>query len=463
MNRCIQALCNQHTIILYEVPLILWMLFLLRRVLLSSPIKLVNISCLFIIGLLPYLYLPIAAYTNPMPGSWGHVQTLTGFLNHFLRKDYGTFQLFSGAAGRHTEGMVARNIAYIHDLFMEQGTYIAPTLILIALCTRFRLVTWGSSPSIEQDTTTPMKKGKNEKDKQALRLSKMEKEIDVPATVCATEASFTPCVIAFTQAFYFTVFHSLSNLPLDNPLLYGVHQRFWMQPNVLSFVWVGVGFGVLTSFLESKLISRPETHVAMQYVWMIIAVVLVFMQYKKSFFVSDQSDADYFKRYASAILTVLPVNATLLINYDQQWTSIRYMQRCEDYRSDVTAINLSMMTYEWFKYKHQLYPNLVFPGRRHGPRTAGGGTFTLFQFLESNKNIPIYLSGKVTHNDPEFTAHYEVVPVGLVSKLIRIDDVPSALEYMQDVATSIGAVVEFLPTFPSEIKYPEVSWYCNTH
>lgn len=35
-----------------------------------------------------------------------------------------------------------------------------------------------------------------------------------------------PCV---QFSFYMVVFHCLSNLPLDKPLYFGVHMRFWMQ------------------------------------------------------------------------------------------------------------------------------------------------------------------------------------------------------------------------------------------
>ena len=48
-------------------------------------------------------------------------------------------------------------------------------------------------------------------------------------------------VVLLALIFYLVVFHSLSNLPLSNPLLFGIHQRFWMHPNILMFILIGIG------------------------------------------------------------------------------------------------------------------------------------------------------------------------------------------------------------------------------
>ena len=54
---------------------------------------------LFVLGLLPYIYLPIAGRLPPL-GSWGGVDTREGFLRHVLRQEYGSLQVpsFSSAA-----------------------------------------------------------------------------------------------------------------------------------------------------------------------------------------------------------------------------------------------------------------------------------------------------------------------------------------------------------------------------
>ena len=55
------------------------------------------------------------------------------------------------------------------------------------------------------------------------------------------EGLSAPTALLVALAVYVVVFHLLSNLPLDDPLLFGVHARFWMQPNIVVFVFCGAG------------------------------------------------------------------------------------------------------------------------------------------------------------------------------------------------------------------------------
>ena len=54
------------------------------------------------------------------------MSTWDGFLHHVLRRDYGTFTLFSGAAGRDTEGFLPRTNAYINDVAGPQVRLSSP-------------------------------------------------------------------------------------------------------------------------------------------------------------------------------------------------------------------------------------------------------------------------------------------------------------------------------------------------
>ena len=52
-----------------------------------------RLSCFFTLGVLPYIYLPLASLAGVARWSWGDQSTASGFFHHVLRADYGTFQL----------------------------------------------------------------------------------------------------------------------------------------------------------------------------------------------------------------------------------------------------------------------------------------------------------------------------------------------------------------------------------
>jgi hypothetical protein len=173
----------------------------------------------------------------------------------------------------------------------------------------------------------------------------------------------------------------------------------------------------------------------------LVALSAVYLQYQKWLFLSDQSDAYYFRNYATALVSHLPPRSILLINYDMQWTSVRYMQKCEGLRPDVVVINLSMMTYSWFQHKRHLYPNISFPGGFHSqensPQVMSKQAFTLSQFVSSNVDQwPIFLSGKLTFRDALFEKTYEHIPLGLVSRILPKDQVPEGAIYAQEAIYS---------------------------
>ena len=140
---CGLALTNQHSIVLFELPLIVWMLYLLRdHIRNTRGWILLTLGGFFLLGLTPYLYLPIAASLAPRAGSWGRVDTFAGFLHHLLRRDYGTFQLFSGAKGTGggVEGLWQRNEAYLRDLerqgFDDYGVVVVAAVVGLLFSTR---------------------------------------------------------------------------------------------------------------------------------------------------------------------------------------------------------------------------------------------------------------------------------------------------------------------------------------
>jgi len=80
---CGLALCNQHTAVLFEIPLIFYVAWVQRHSLMRHPMLMAFIlGMCFLGGLMPYAYLPLAALRHHRAGSWGDVTTLKGFFHH---------------------------------------------------------------------------------------------------------------------------------------------------------------------------------------------------------------------------------------------------------------------------------------------------------------------------------------------------------------------------------------------
>ena len=124
--------------------------------------------------------------------------------------------------------------------------------------------------------------------------------------------------------FYLLAFHALSNLPLSDPLLYGIHARFWMQPHLALCCFAGLGIEGFLRICGRKSVPLVVVIIALQ--------IRVGLEphglspgapggvYSRSLGLHTAHPAHFFGDYARALLKPLPQNALLLINYDQQWT-----------------------------------------------------------------------------------------------------------------------------------------------
>jgi uncharacterized RDD family membrane protein YckC len=127
---CGLAMCNQHTAVLFEAPLILWVLWIKRSDVRARPTLALRWGIAFLCGLLPYIYLPLSSTFNKQHGSWGDSSSVAGFIHHLRRGDYGTFQLFS----RNTEGAAGpyeRAMMYASDFTSQQAP--SPIVVVVAV------------------------------------------------------------------------------------------------------------------------------------------------------------------------------------------------------------------------------------------------------------------------------------------------------------------------------------------
>eukprot|EP01132_Coremiostelium_polycephalum_P003199 gene3199-4006_t len=125
---CGLGLTNQHTLILIVVPFAFWLMFIAGRDQLWTLNHITSLFYASLLGLSPYLYLFLIPKFHHVVYSWGHTETISGFITHFLRKEYGTLQLYSGDSGSST--LVNRILLYFENLF-EQFNVIGVLLACV--------------------------------------------------------------------------------------------------------------------------------------------------------------------------------------------------------------------------------------------------------------------------------------------------------------------------------------------
>ena len=172
-------------------------------------------------------------------------------MKHFLRREYGTFRLYSGTDAAYTSILTWVRL-YLSNL-AENFSLAAPLLILAGLVS-------------------------------VLRTGRGDR---------------TGLLVAGSLMFYWLVFHNLANLPTDDLVLLGVHMRFWMQAHMLAATLLVPGCMGLVAVLtgcDAAAAPLQSAHVLAG------AVAVVAVQGGMHLRVSDQSNNFYFEQYGRSML-----------------------------------------------------------------------------------------------------------------------------------------------------------------
>jgi hypothetical protein len=357
------GLSDHHTVVFTAVPLTLWALWRGGRQLLGGKTLLWAVLA-FAAGLLPYLYLPIAA-RHHAPVSWGEADTWSGFWTHVLRREYGTFHLApegvaSGASGEAT----AR--AFFEALF-EPLSYLGVVVALVGVFACVR--------------------------------SARRKPLAV--------VLFAPPLLSLV------VFAWLGNLPVTDPLHREIVARFWQQPLLYATAFAGLG----VAYLVQRTGVKPLGGVAAA-----LALVAGLIRYGSM----DRHTSRLVRSYGAEILRAAPPGALLLTRGDVITNTVRYPQLAEGVRPDVRVVDQELLGFVWYAREEATRGVLVLPGPRYMPGAPGG--FTMKELLDANAaRGPVLLCSGAKAGDTSADATYGRWPFGLC-ELVHRGDQPVSLD-----------------------------------
>jgi len=222
---------------------------------LLQPLPFLVCVCLFFLGLVPYAHpwivqgcpFPWAAKDGMTLGTqlcpewehvpqytWGDRRSLQGAVNHFLRRDYGTFVLAAGGAEAHGKpvSLVEGMRLYLNDLV---------------------------GPRLDERHAGSRRSHDGQLLYYGAPLALLGAASILSGSSFLGRAAAAARILLLAFVFYSVVFHSLANLPISVPLFLAVHARFWQMPNSSVFIFVGIGFEVFCSLSKSWTSLFPPT------------------------------------------------------------------------------------------------------------------------------------------------------------------------------------------------------------
>jgi hypothetical protein len=343
------ALTNHQTIVLLTPAFcfVLWQ----RHSILRPPLLAIGVIA-FVIGLLPYAYIPWAAAHHPVH-NWGNISSFHDFIGLITRRSYGSTRLVSTPG--YTGGSPWLRIAALGVSF----GLVSALLIILGAIRVFRHARW----------------------------------------------YFWFGLIAFAFAGPFFIWITGLNLATAPSALF-VLQRFFLLSHVALAPLAAFGVIALTQFVARSLTSTQSWAMPVVTATCLAAVVIsVATNYRRI----DQSRNFIARHFAEDVFNTIRPNSILLVSGDGLAFPLMYLQKVENAGKETTLVVLPLLLGEWHvRQLREQHPDLTIPFDRYDPPTNNLNTF-----VAANQERTIALAG-TAGNDHTLDADYWPYQQGLL-------------------------------------------------
>jgi hypothetical protein len=368
----------------------------LRRSLLLSAVA-------ALVGLLPLLYIPLAAHGNPVL-NWDDARTTRNVIRLLKREDFGSGTLMSPWAvattlldkgpsasplgGRHFRifwAEIPRDFGWIFTLFAVLGALWA------ALRSRWAILLL---------------------------------------------AGF----VAFLAVFFLRV-----NSPVL-PLYQGVTERFYILPHVVVAFFGGLGMA-----WGGALLKRRHRHLSTAFFVAASGVTAALMAFVNGPEVSMRANT-FTRDFGANFLEGIPQDAIVLSEGDLFHNAFYYQQACLNKRPDLEFIDQQKLTYSWYvdqvrrRNRFQIPPGMTTYSTDPATHTKA--------WLDLNLKRDRRAVVAVAARDESWFEDYRMVPMGLWWRFYPRDEVPSP----PDAARSFETIAARWNLSSLNRRYHERSW-----
>jgi 4-amino-4-deoxy-L-arabinose transferase-like glycosyltransferase len=365
------AFCNQQTIVLFLPAFAVlawqgWRRLPPSRGPLRLTVRQLGVAVLaFVAGLLPYLYLPLAASSDP-PVNWGDPVTIHRFYTDVSRGNYGTTTLVAGGEA----GSVWQNLRLLDSSLAHGFVYAGILLALGGLWWTWR-------------------------NRRAEGL-------------------------ALLAAFIVSgpVFQAYSNTSYPSELTKGIVARFYVLPSVPLAILSGLGaWWVLIQAERVHRTSRRALVTALAAGGLLAVPAAAAAGHYSS---SDQSGNRVALNYGRDLLGPLAPDSLLVMRGDENYTSVTYAQVVDHFRPDVIAVDAELLKLpSYVAGLRREHPSVVIPFAAYD----GGARTSLNTLVAANlPEHPVYAVGP--EEERGFGKPFDQVYAGLADRLLPQGSAP---------------------------------------
>lgn len=282
---------THHQTILFIFPSLFILIIRHFKFIFLSKKRVALLLIIGILGLLPYLYIPIAASRNPVI-NWGDASTLNNFIRLILRKDYGEF---APNPFNVSYADVLSELIFVKDYFSKLVFTLTPPVILFCLMGIVRLFT-------------------------------IDKRI----------------LFSFLFAFLFSgpFFVFYGTRFITNTGEFGVIERFYVLSSVVFLFFLPYGLSMARRFFDAMFTRLFSKSAAYSALCIVVFFSIPLTLFKDNFVKTSLSKTQIGNNLALDILMPLPKNSVIFPHTDTITFNIWYAHYVLGKRIDVEIVNI---------------------------------------------------------------------------------------------------------------------------
>lgn len=351
-----------HTMSLLTIPAFMYLFFRNDRNIFSNKMTLYKGISAFFIGAVPYAFVVFAAFRKT-PINWDDPSNLTNLLRLATRADFGSFTATDFLVGQTLQMRLVQLLTFFG--FLKNDFLVIGLLLIIIgfiyLYFKRRIVFWFY------------------------------------------------IILIFLNGPFFLFY---SGFPLTNDFVFGIWERFLLEPYAYFVIPLAFGMLGIYEFIKAKLNSKLFRTIPL-IAFMFLPLYLFLLNFNKTdlskFEIGDQLGRDIFS-------SSKPNSVIFFLNDTMTFNSL-YIYYTEGANLDRKVIQIGSLRHSY--YRKQImrgYPELRFNDHFKSDKIEDAYAFAADIITENRNNIDIYSTGDLS------TEKSQWVPSGLLLKLVKEDE-----------------------------------------